>query len=94
MLKDMCREDHIWGINLNEGLESKTHQQFVDDTMLMGPSTSWEAHGIKKGLDTFQEASGMEINKEKSQVYFLNTPKITRWNILRILEFSEGVMPS
>ena len=62
--------------------------------MLMGPSTIKDAHGLKEGLDTFLEASGLEINKDKSQVYFFNTPKITKRNILRILEFSEGRLPS
>ena len=60
----------------------------------MGPFTVQESYGIKKGIDTFLEASGMEINKEKSQVYFFNTPKITRRNILRILEFSKAIFPS
>ena len=53
-----------------------------------------EARGIKEGLDTFLETSGMEINEEKSQVYFFNTPKIMKRNILRILGFSKGGLPS
>ena len=60
----------------------------------MGTSTVKEARGIKEGMDTFLEASGLEINKTKSQVYFFNTPKITRRNILRILGFFEGGIPS
>ena len=36
--------------------------------MLMGPSTIEEAHGLKEGLDTLLEASGIEINNDKSQV--------------------------
>ena len=39
MLKDMHIEDQMRGLNLSEELEPKTLQQFVDDTMLMGPST-------------------------------------------------------
>ena len=53
-----------------------------------------EARGIKECLNTFLEASGLEINKEKSQTYFFNTPRITKQNILRILEFQEGILPS
>ena len=52
------------------------------------------AMGIKECLNTFLEASGLEINKEKSQTYFFNTPRITKRNILRILDFSEGSLPS
>ena len=62
--------------------------------MLMGPSMVQEARGIKEGLDTFLESSGLEINKVKSLVYFFNTPKITKRNILSILGFSEGGLPS
>ena len=40
------------------------------------------------------EASGLEVNKDKSQVYFFNTSNITKRNILRILEFLEGELPS
>ena len=75
-------------------MDPQTHQQFVDDNMLMGPSSVQEARGIKDNLNTFMEASGLEINKEKFQTYCFNTPKITRRNILRILEFSEGKLPS
>ena len=71
-------EDQIRGLNLSEELEPRTHQQFVGDTILMGPFSVQEAHGIKRGLDTFLEANGLEINKGKSQVYFFNTSKVIR----------------
>ena len=61
--------------------------------MLMGPSLVQEARGIKDILNKFLEASGLEINKENSQTYFFNTLKITKRNIFRILEFSEGKLP-
>ena len=94
ILKNLQMENKIKGLTITEELEPQTHQQFVDDTMLMGMSTVKEAHGIKEGLDTFMEAIGLEINKTKSQVYFFNTLKIAKRNILRILGFSEGRLPS
>ena len=45
-------------------------------------------------MNTFLEASSLEINKEKYQTYFINTPRITKRSILKILEFSEGSLPS
>ena len=75
-------------------MDTQTHQQTVDDRMLMGTSTVQEVHGLKEGLDTFLEASGIEINKDKSRVYFFNTLKITKINILGILEFSEWGLSS
>ena len=47
-------------------MDPQTHQQFLDDNMLMGPSLVQEDRGIKYSLNTFLEASGLEINKEKS----------------------------
>ena len=62
--------------------------------MLMGPSSVQEAKGINDSLNTFLEASGLEINKKNDHTYFFNTPKITKRNILRILEFLKGRLPS
>ena len=69
-------------------------KQFVDDNMLMGPSSVHKARGIKECLSTILEASSLEINKEKYYTYFFNTPRITKRNILRFLEFPEGNLPS
>ena len=66
LLKNMRVENKIHGLSLTEGMDPQTHQQFVDDNMLMGPSSVHEARGIKDCLNTFLEASGLEINKEKS----------------------------
>ena len=35
----------------------------------------------------------LQINKENSHTYFFNTPRITKRNILKILEFQEGSLP-
>ena len=66
MHKNLHNENTINGLSLNADLEPQTHQWFVDDRMLMGTSTVQEAHGLKEGLDTYLEASGLEINKDKS----------------------------
>lgn len=47
-----------WGNNL-----AITHQQFVDDIMLFGEVSIKEVRNIKRVLEIFMEASGMEINK-------------------------------
>ena len=39
MLKNLHNENKINGLSLNADIEPQTHQQFVDDMMLMGPST-------------------------------------------------------
>jgi hypothetical protein len=45
-------------------------------------------------LNLLLEASGLEINREKSQVFYFNISRITKRNILRILGFSEDSLPS
>ena len=82
---------HNWdlkGLSPHPGMEPQSHQQFVDDTMLLGNSSMQEAEAFKTYLNTFLIASGLDINKEKSQIYFFNTCQTRKRNILRILEFS------
>ena len=45
----------------------------MDDTMLMGYSSVQEAKAFKTSLNTLLLGSGIDINKDKSQIYFFNT---------------------
>jgi len=38
-------------IQLHHGAEPHTHQQFVDDTMLMGYASVQESRSLRSGLD-------------------------------------------
>jgi exonuclease III len=51
-----------------------SHSQFVDDSLLMGTPTVREANTLLDILQAFADASGLECNKEKSQIFFFNTP--------------------
>jgi hypothetical protein len=51
-----------------------SHSQFVDDTLLMGSPTAREANSLKGILQIFSDASGLECNKDKSHIFFFNTP--------------------
>jgi len=62
--------------------------------MLMGVSSIREARAIKNTLEIFKRASGLEVNKDKSHIFFFNTHPTTRRNINRILGFAEGSLPS
>ena len=66
----------IRGLNLHEGMDKKTHQQFMDDTMLKGHPSIQEARGFKKSLTLFAKASGINVNLDKSQVFFFNSSKV------------------
>ena len=60
----------------------------------MGNPLVQEAQSSKNSLDLFVKASGLVVNQNKSQVFFVNTPPTTQRNILRILGFSKGAFPS
>ena len=80
----------IRGLKVHDGLTPQTHQQFIDDTTPMGHPLVQEAQSFKNNLDLFAKASGLVVNQNKSQVFFVNTPPTTQRNILRILGFSKG----
>ena len=94
VLKAKRMDGTLKGLYPHEGMNAQTHQQFVDDTMLMGMALVREDKAIKHTLEALKRASGLEVNKYKSQIFYFNTPPITRRNITRILEFSEGSLPS
>ena len=47
IIKNLRNENRLRGILLSAKLEPQTHQQFVDDTMLMATSNIQEAYGLK-----------------------------------------------
>jgi hypothetical protein len=71
-----------------------TYLQFVDDTLLLGKPTVQEARAIKKALDVFLSASGMQLNLDKSHIFFFNTLNIIQQRITRILGFQRSSLPS
>eukprot|EP00253_Pinus_taeda_P012904 PITA_12904 len=79
----------LWGNNL-----TITHQEFVDDIMLYGEVSLREVRIIKDVLETFSEASGMEINKEKSCTFIFNTPEAIKAHLTRTLGFKQGELPT
>eukprot|EP00253_Pinus_taeda_P006842 PITA_06842 len=83
--KNKIRGLKPWGNNL-----AITHQQFVDDIMLFGEVSIREVRAVKEVLDIFMEASGMEINKEKSCTFIFNTPEAIKAHLTRTLGFRQG----
>eukprot|EP00253_Pinus_taeda_P013029 PITA_13029 len=79
----------LWGHNL-----CLTHQQFVDDIMLFGEPTVKEVKHLRKILDIFAEASGLEINKDKSQIFIFNSVEQVKVHLTRLLGFRQGELPT
>ena len=49
-----------------------SHQQFVDDSIVMGEALVRNARNIKNALEDYGQASGQIINWNKSVIYFIN----------------------
>eukprot|EP00253_Pinus_taeda_P031160 PITA_31160 len=79
----------LWGNNL-----CLTHQQFVDDIMLFGEPTVKEVKHLRKILDPFVEASGLEINRDKSCVFIFNVVDQVKAHLTRLLGFRGGELPT
>ena len=62
--------------------------------ILMGHPSVQEERSFKTSLVTFAKASGLEVNMEKSHIFFFNSPLITQRNIERILGFQKGRLTS
>jgi hypothetical protein len=71
-----------------------SHSQFVDDTLLMGTLAVCEANSLLSILQTFSNTSGLDCNKDKSQIFFFNTPPPIQRHVSNILGFNISSLPS
>ena len=62
LLQSKAESGELRGIRLMDTMDAQTHQQFVDDTMLMGHPSVQEARSLKYCLNLFAKASGLAIN--------------------------------
>ena len=62
--------------------------------MLFGEVSIKQVRNIKRILEIFMEASGMEINKDKSCTFIFNTPDSIKAHLTRTLGFQYGELPT
>ena len=77
LIKSLFENGELRGIKIHEGMDAQTHQQIFDHTMLMGHPSVQEVRGFKKCLTIFSRESGLAVNPNKSQIFFMNTDRIT-----------------
>lgn len=70
------------------------HQQFVDDTLLLGLPMIKEVSSLMSILSDFSATFGTFINPKKSKLFFFNTPFPIRRNIARFLVIPISTLPS
>jgi hypothetical protein len=73
-IKVVVTSNKLRGLHLHNDDQSFSHQQFVDDTLLMAQPTIQEAKAIQQILKDFGQASGMDLNTTKSQIFFFHMP--------------------
>eukprot|EP00253_Pinus_taeda_P004744 PITA_04744 len=93
-IKSTKEEGKIQGLKLFGNRQDLTHQQFVDDTMLLGIPIVKEAQAYKQILQDFAIAAGTEVSLSKSKILFFNTNIAIQSNISRILGFQRDMLPS
>jgi hypothetical protein len=93
-IKASLADKSLAGLSLHGMDPPISHNQFVDDTLMLSSPTIRESLHILNILQTFCTASGMDINKEKSQLFFFNTPLPVQLHITNILGFTRSSLPS
>lgn len=93
-IKKELRDNNIQGLQLWGTRTTVTHQQFVDDIMIYCKATLREVKRIKKILEIFMEATGMEVNKDKSRTFFFNIVEPIQKHLTRVLGYQLGKLPT
>jgi hypothetical protein len=73
-IKASIQNGSLQGLHLHGLQPTTSHNQFVDDTMLLNTPTAQEANKLRSILNDFNEASETTFNLDKSQLFFFNTP--------------------
>lgn len=92
--KKELRERKIQGLGLWGNNIPVTHQQFVDDIMIYCKVSLKEVKQVRRILEVFMQAFGMEINKEKSRTFFFNTLESIKNHLTRTLGYRKGELPT
>jgi len=53
-----------------------------------------EAKKLGEILSEFTKASGKEVNKEKTEIFFFNTPRVSQAFLARTMGFKIGQFPT
>ena len=93
-IKEKAQREQYTGLRLWGNDLPLTYQQFIDDIMMYGQASLKEARGLMEVLTDFTSASGMEINKEKFDIFFFNTTKPSQAFLAGIMGFRIGNFPT
>jgi hypothetical protein len=93
-IKSAVLEGALKGLPLHNIRPTPSHNQFIDDTLLMNSPTACKSLKLNSILSDFIEASGMTLNLDKSKIFFFNTPVAIQIHISKILGIPRSSLPS
>lgn len=70
-----------------------THLSFADDMMLVSRADLSSTKLLKDNFDEFSGSSGLQINLQNSEIFFVGTEHEVRGGIMEQLGFKEGHLP-
>ncbi|GLT31660.1 hypothetical protein SLA2020_063810 [Shorea laevis] len=84
---------HIFGFHAKCKTMKLTHLIFADDIMLFCKVDEESLALMMDKFDEFSRVSGLEINKQKSQIFFGGVRQTIRHHILQRIGVSKGQLP-
>jgi hypothetical protein len=93
-IKASIQNGSLQGLPLHGLQPIASHNQFVDDTLLMNTPTAQEAIKLSSILSDFSKASGTTFNLAKSQLFFFNTPVAIQQHLSQLLNTPVCTLPS
>ena len=93
-MKKMVNMGDFVGLNLSSRALICSHQQFLDDSIVMGEALVRNARNIKRALEDYEKALGQFINWDKSLIYFINVNVSRKNKIKNIMGCEIGSLPS
>lgn len=75
LILQTCEQYALFGVQLNLYGSTISHIFFVDDTLMFLKADKENCHNLVKLIEIYFEASGQQVNLQKSSVFFgLNVP--------------------
>lgn len=94
MVSNRRNAKRIQGLKPSSNNVIVSHHQFVDDTILIGKASMWEARNFKDVLVLYGQASHQKVNFQKIKIFFFNTPIEWHKKITKLFQCQISELPS
>lgn len=91
LINSYIHKGWIHGCRVANGAPSISHMMFADDSYLYCKAMAIEASKVCQLLQTFETASGQQVNRQKSSIFFSkNTTEVTRVEVCSSMRMNEA----